>query len=84
LTPFKITQTDDRFVVSALIRGGGKNGQLEAFVHAISRAIEKTDKETMRPLLKKPGFLTRDARIRERRKVGTGGKSRRLKQSPKR
>jgi len=84
LSPFKLTQTEDRFAVSVLIKGGGKNGQLEALMHGISRAIEKTDKEAMRPLLKKAGLLTRDSRTRERRKVGTGGKSRRLKQSPKR
>ena len=84
LSPFKLTQVEDRFAVSALIRGGGKTGQIEAFIHGVARAIEKTDKEAMRPLLKKAGLLTRDSRIRERRKVGTGGKSRRVKQSPKR
>lgn len=84
LSPFKLTSTEERFAVSAVIKGGGKNGQLEAFIHGIARAIEKTDKEAMRPLLKKAGLLTRDPRTRERRKVGTGGKSRRVKQSPKR
>lgn len=84
LNPFKITQSEERFAVSALVRGGGKNGQLGALIHAISRALEKTDKETLRPILKKAKLLTRDSRIRERRKVGTGGKARRVKQSPKR
>ena len=84
LNPFKITQTEERFAVSALISGGGKSGQLGALIHAISRALEKTDKETLRPILKKGKLLTRDSRIRERRKVGTGGKARRVKQSPKR
>lgn len=84
LSPFKLTATEDRFAVSVVIHGGGKNGQLEALIHGLARAIEKTDKEAMRPLLKKAGFLTRDSRTRERRKVGTGGKSRRVKQSPKR
>ena len=84
LNPFKITQSEERFAVSALVKGGGKNGQLGALIHAIARALEKTDKETMRPILKKSKLLTRDSRIRERRKVGTGGKARRVKQSPKR
>lgn len=84
ISPFKITQTEERFVVSALVRGGGKNGQIDAVVHGLARAIEKTDKDAMRPLLKKAGLLTRDSRTRQRRHVGTGGKSRRVKQSPKR
>lgn len=84
ISPFKITQTQERFVVSALVRGGGKNGQIDAVVHGLARAIEKTDKDAMRPLLKKAGLLTRDSRTRQRRHVGTGGKSRRVKQSPKR
>lgn len=84
LNPFKITSTEERFVTSILVRGGGKRGQLEAIILALARAIEKTDKETNRPILKKIGLLTRDSRIRERRKVGTGGKARRVKQSPKR
>ena len=84
MSPFKITQTEERFVVSAIVRGGGKNGQIDAVVHGLARAIEKTDKDTMRPLLKKAGLLTRDSRTRQRRHVGTGGKARRVKQSPKR
>jgi len=84
MSPFKITQTEERFVVSAIVRGGGKNGQIDAVVHGLARAIEKTDKDTMRPLLKKAGLLTRDSRTRQRRHVGMGGKSRRVKQSPKR
>ena len=84
LTPFKLTNNEERFAVSVLVRGGGKKGQLDAVILGFARALEKTDKETIRPILKKQGFLTRDARIRERRKVGTGGKARRVKQSPKR
>lgn len=84
MSPFKITQTEERFAVSAIVRGGGKNGQIDAIVHGLARAIEKTDKDTMRPLLKKAGLLTRDSRTRQRRHVGTGGKARRVKQSPKR
>lgn len=81
--PFKLTETLDRFAVSALIKGSGKAGQLGAFIHGISRALQEADKG-LRPILKKRGLLTRDARVKERRKVGTGGKARRKKQSPKR
>lgn len=82
--PFEETGTLGKYYVTAKIVGGGKTGQLEAFVHGLSRALALTDRENFRPLLKKKGLLTRDARIRERRKVGTGGKARRKKQSPKR
>ncbi|MBI1863377.1 30S ribosomal protein S9 [Candidatus Microgenomates bacterium] len=82
--PFKVTNTEDRFAVSAHISGGGPNGQLEALILGIARALEKTDKETVRPALKAKGLLTRNAKVRQRRMVGTGGKARRQKQSPKR
>lgn len=84
LTPLKMVNAEGRFAISILVKGGGNEGQLEAVVHGLARALEKSDKEKMRPTLKKAGLLTRDARIRERRKVGTGGKARRKKQSPKR
>lgn len=83
LEPLLLTKSDERFIISAHIRGGGRSAQLDAFIHSISRALEKVD-EGFRPVLKQAGLLTRDARIRERRKVGTGGKARRQKQSPKR
>jgi len=57
---------------------------LGAVLQGISRALEKTDKEKFRPILKKRGFLTRDARKKERRKAGFAGKARARKQSPKR
>ncbi|MCJ7826410.1 30S ribosomal protein S9 [Patescibacteria group bacterium] len=84
MEPFRTTNTMNRFIVSSKIVGGGLHGQLEAFIHCVSRALEKVDKEKFRPILKKRGFLTRDARVRERRKPNTGGKARRRKQSPKR
>ena len=84
MEPFRTTNTMNRFVVSAKIVGGGPHGQLEAFIHCASRALEKVDKEKFRPILKKRGFLTRDSRIRQRRQPNTGGKARRRKQSPKR
>lgn len=82
--PFIVTKTLEKFAVSAKILGGGVNGQLEALVHGIARAIEKTDKEKYRLLLKKAGLLTRDARVKERRKAGYAHKARARKQSPKR
>lgn len=81
--PLKLTDNLDRFAISIQVKGGGKNGQLDAVVHGISRALELVDK-SYRPILKKKGLLSRDARVKERRKPGTGGKARRKKQSPKR
>ncbi|KKQ29765.1 MAG: 30S ribosomal protein S9 [Candidatus Levybacteria bacterium GW2011_GWA2_37_36] len=82
--PFQITGTENKFAVSIKVSGGGKMGQLDAAVLAIARALDKIDREKFHATLKKKGMLTRDPRVRERRKVGMGGKSRRRKQSPKR
>ena len=82
--PMRITNTENKFAISIKVRGGGKMGQLEAAVLAIARALDKVDREKFHTILKKKGMLTRDPRVRERRKVGMGGKSRRRKQSPKR
>lgn len=81
--PFRVTNTANKYTLTIRVTGGGKAGQLDAVVIGVSRALASIDPE-MRDTLKKKGFLTRDARIRERRKVGTGGKARRTKQSPKR
>lgn len=82
--PFMLTETRERFVTTVHVSGGGTTGQVEAIVHAISRALTLIDKEQYGHTLRAEGLLTRDARTRERRMVGTGGKSRRQKQSPKR
>jgi small subunit ribosomal protein S9 len=82
--PFKVVGADDKYFVTVRVVGGGKKGQLDAVVHGIARAFAKSDEEKFRSALKKAGLLTRDARVKERRKVGTGGKARRKKQSPKR
>lgn len=82
--PFQITNTENKFAVSIKVRGGGKAGQLDSAVLGIARALDKIDKEKFHSILKKKGMLTRDPRVKERRKVGMGGKSRRKKQSPKR
>lgn len=83
LLPFELTQATDRFIITALIRGGGVQGQLGALQLGLSRALEMVSEDN-RKKLKPAGLLTRDPRVRERRKVGTGGKARRQKQSPKR
>lgn len=82
--PIEFTNTKNKFAVSIKVSGGGKMGQLDAAVLGIARALDKFDREKFHTILKKKGFLTRDPRVRERRKVGMGGKSRRRKQSPKR
>ena len=82
--PFKLTETEGKYFVTVKVAGGGKSGQLDAVILGISRALALAEKEEFRPPLKKAGLLARDPRIRERRKVGMGGKARRKKQSPKR
>ncbi|MBP8591162.1 30S ribosomal protein S9 [Candidatus Shapirobacteria bacterium] len=84
LAPFVLTKTEGRFWVSVRVVGGGFNGQLEAVIHGIARALANLDKEKYRQALKEAGLLTRDPRERERRKAGMGGKARRKRQSPKR
>lgn len=63
----KLTAT--KFKITALIKGGGINGQAEAFRHAVARAIIEYDKE-LRGIMKKAGLLKRDPRAKERRKFG--------------
>ncbi|HUQ85629.1 MAG TPA: 30S ribosomal protein S9 [Candidatus Limnocylindrales bacterium] len=83
--PLRLTNThQNNFAITIRVTGGGRSGQLDAVIAAIANALNKIDREKHRPILKKKGMLTRDSRIRQRRKVGTGGKSRRKKQSPKR
>jgi small subunit ribosomal protein S9 len=81
---FKSLAIEGKYFVTIRVVGGGKRGQFDACLHGIAKAFASLDREVFRPTLKKAGLLTRDARVRERRKVGTGGKARRKKQSPKR
>jgi small subunit ribosomal protein S9 len=81
--PFRITNTLGKYTLSVKVEGGGSKGQMEAFIHSVSKVLSSMD-EKNKLILKKKGFLTRDSRVRERRKVGMGGKARRKKQSPKR
>lgn len=82
--PFVVTDILGQFSVTIKVAGGGKMGQLAAITHGISRALIKLDKEKFHAPLKKHKLLVRDSRIRQRRMIGMGGKSRRRKQSPKR
>ena len=81
--PFEITKTLGKYYYLAKINGGGKTGQVQALSLAISRSLIKIN-ELFKPDLRGAGLLTVDSRVKERRMVGTGGKSRRQKQSPKR
>jgi len=70
--PFDAVNGAGRYDVHANICGGGLSGQADALRHGIARALEKFD-ETLRAPLKKKGFLTRDARKKERKKYGQKG-----------
>lgn len=67
--PLVLTGTTDRFDVHVRVVGGGTTGQAEAARHGISRALCKFDQE-LRPIVKRAGLLTRDPRVKERKKVG--------------
>lgn len=81
--PLALTDSADRFAISIITKGGGKHSQMEAARLGIARALEIADGEH-RSVLKPEGLLSRNSRVRERRKAGTGGRARRQKQSPKR
>jgi len=84
MKPFVVTDTVGKYSASVKVVGSGVNGQIGAFVHAVSRALAVINPEVFKPLLRKSGLLTRDSRMKETRKVGQGGKARKKKQSPKR
>jgi len=65
----KLTETLDKTDIKITVKGGGSSGQAGAIKLGIARALLKFD-DTLRPILKKNGFLTRDARVVERKKVG--------------
>ena len=67
--PFGVTNTMGKFDIVANVKGGGISGQAGAIRHGVSRALILAD-ESYRPLLKKSGFLTRDPRMKERKKYG--------------
>lgn len=67
--PLVVTSNEEKYDVLVSVHGGGKSGQAGAVRHGIARALLKVDQE-FRPSLKKAGFLTRDPRMKERRKYG--------------
>ena len=80
--PLELMQLTDKFDVNVTVKGGGTTGQAGAIRHGLTRALMKYD-ESMRPMLRKAGFVTRDAREVERKKVGLR-KARRATQYSKR
>ncbi len=82
--PLRVVDALEQYVVTARVSGGGLVSQTESIVLGLARALAQVPSDDLRTKLKSEGLMTRDARTRERRMVGTGGKSRRLKQSPKR
>ena len=80
--PFGVTETAGKFDIIALVNGGGLSGQAGAIRHGLARALVQAD-ENYRPALKAAGFLTRDPRMKERKKYGLKG-ARRAPQFSKR
>ncbi len=79
-TPFTVTNTNGKFDVTATVKGGGKSGQCEALRHGIAKALCLADAEYRSPL-KKAGLLTRDSRVKERKKYGLAGARKRYQYS---
>jgi small subunit ribosomal protein S9 len=75
--PLTLTETSEKFDIYITVRGGGPAGQAGAIRHGISRALVDFNTE-LRPKLKQAGFLTRDAREKERQKPGLAGARRRF------
>lgn len=79
---FRTTNTGNRFITTVMVEGSGPSGQVGAVVLAIARALCAIDPK-FRPILRKKGFMTRDPRMKERKKPGLMG-ARKQKSSPKR
>jgi len=82
LQPLEATELGDKFDISITVKGGGPSGQAGAIRHGLTRALIDYD-ESLRPVLRKAGYVTRDAREVERKKVGLH-KARRRPQYSKR
>ncbi len=81
--PLEAAKAIGKYAISVKVTGGGQVSQLGAVIHGIARSLAKIGPE-LRTALKKEGLLTRDARVKERRKYGNAQKARAKKQSPKR
>ena len=68
--PLALTGTDEKFDIVCRVSGGGVTGQAGAIRHGVARALLQYDSENLRSMLKKAGFLTRDPRMKERKKYG--------------
>ena len=68
--PLNLTGTADKIDIECRVAGGGISGQAGAIRHGLSRALLQVNEEAYRPVLKKAGFLTRDPRMKERKKYG--------------
>ena len=81
--PLVLTETSDKFDVQVNVKGGGYTGQAGAIRHGVARALLEVDSAQYRPIVKKAGYLTRDPRMKERKKYGLK-KARRAPQFSKR
>lgn len=75
--PLETAGVSGKYDIIATVKGGGKSGQCGAVVHAVSRAFASTDDE-LKAVLKKAGFLSRDSRMKERKKPGQPGARKRF------
>jgi len=80
--PLNVAGGHERFTISVKVLGGGPTGQADAVRHGLARALLKGD-ESLHPILRKSGYLTRDARVKERKKPGLK-RARKAKQYTKR
>ena len=80
MEPLKITDMADKFDIYVNVKGGGRSGQAGAIRHGISRALILADPK-LRDSVKKEGFLTRDSRMKERKKYGQPGARKRFQYS---
>jgi len=78
--PFDLTETRDKYDVNVNVSGGGLAGQSGAIRHGITRALMKINPQ-FRPILKKGGLVTRDSRVKERKKYGQPGARKRFQYS---
>ena len=78
--PLEVVEADTKYDFLVNVNGGGLAGQADAIKHGISRALCKVD-PNLRPPLKKAGFMTRDARVKERKKYGQPGARKRFQYS---
>ena len=78
--PLQFTETLNQVDISATVRGGGLNGQLDAVRMGLARALSEANSD-LRPRLRKNGFLTRDSRMKERKKYGQKGARKRFQYS---